>query len=101
MARLMVSLGTLEARALSTAVRKRGLPAGSPPDLAATVISFSSLVQPFDLLASEAALVCLIFDQRLCPDIPIPLDDRWISNESLSRGSLPRKGRSTILGARA
>src|SRR5437867_1127734 len=66
----MVSLGTFPARALSIAVRRRGLPAGSPPDLAATVISLSNLVQPLDFLASVAALVCLILDQRLCPDIP-------------------------------
>src|SRR4029077_17862344 len=65
----MVSLGMLDARALSMAVRRRGLPSGSPPPLAATVISLSSLVHPFDFLASEAALVCLIFDQRLWPDI--------------------------------
>src|SRR4051812_914899 len=66
----MVSLGTFEARALSTAVRRRGLPEGSPPPLAATVISFSSLVQPLDFLASLAALACLILDHRLWPDIP-------------------------------
>src|SRR5262245_6448326 len=69
MARLMVSLGMLLARALSTAVRRRGLPAGSPPPLAATVISLSNLVQPLDFFASEAALVCLSLDHRLWPDI--------------------------------
>src|SRR4051812_25939702 len=69
MARLMVSLGTLPARALSTAVRKRGFPPGSAPPLAATVISLSNLVQPLDFFASEAALVCLILDHRLWPDM--------------------------------
>src|SRR6476659_2919392 len=68
----MVSLGMFPARALSMAVRRRGLPPGSPPFFAATVISLSSLVQPFDFLPSDAALVCLILDHRLCPDIPAP-----------------------------
>ena len=65
MARLMVSLGTLPPRALSTALRSRALPSGSAPPLAAMVTSLRSLVQPFDFFASVAAFVCLILDQRL------------------------------------
>src|SRR5262245_1879933 len=73
MLRLMVSLGMFDARALSMAVRNRGLPSGSPPPRAATVISLRSFVQPLDFLASDAAFACLIFDQRLCPDIRNPV----------------------------
>src|SRR5262245_60128692 len=92
MARLMVSFGMLPARALSTAARRRGFPAGSPPERAETVISLSSLVQPFDFFASEAALVCLILDHRLWPDM----------RDRLSRGPLSRKeGRSILARVRA
>src|SRR5262245_8413137 len=70
MARLMVSIGMLSARALSTAARRRGLPAASPPPMRAlTVISLMNLVHPFDFLASEAAFLCLILVHRLWPDI--------------------------------
>ena len=64
-ARSIVSLGMLESRALSIALRRRGLPLGSPPPRAATVTSLMSFVQPLDFLASEAAFWCLILDQRL------------------------------------
>src|SRR5215218_637403 len=66
----MVSLGTFAARALSMAVRNRAFPSGSEPPLAAVETSLSALVQPLDFLASVSALVCLILDQRLCPDMP-------------------------------
>src|SRR5436309_2694872 len=57
-------------RALSTAARKRGLPLmSSPPMRAETVISLMILVQTFDLLESDASFLCLILDQRLCPDM--------------------------------
>ena len=70
MARSMVSLGMLTERALSTAVRSRGLPLMSPPpSRAETVISLMILVQTFDFLESEASFLCLILDQRLWPDI--------------------------------
>ena len=66
MARSMVSFGMFSARALSTAVRKRGLPLMSPPPKRAeTVSSLMSLVQTFDFLESEASFLCLILLQRL------------------------------------
>src|SRR3954462_10160441 len=66
----MVSLGMLTERALSTAARRRGLPLMSPPPRRAeTVISLMIFVQTFDLFESDASFLCLIFDQRLCPDM--------------------------------
>jgi hypothetical protein len=53
----MLSFGIDAARAASIAVRKRGLPAGSPPPaFAATVISRMSYVNCAPRLASVAAL---------------------------------------------
>src|SRR6185369_10050619 len=61
MARSMLSLGMLEARAVVTAVRRRGLAFTSPPPIrAATVISLIILVKIFPRLASLAAFLCLI-----------------------------------------
>ena len=58
-------------RALSTAVRNRGLPVMSPPpSRAEIVISLMIFVQTFDFFESVASFLCLIFDQRLCPDMP-------------------------------
>src|SRR3954447_1472756 len=66
----MVSVGMFWPRALSTAVRRRGLALTSPPPRRAeTVISLITLVQTLDFLASVASFLCLIFDQRLCPDM--------------------------------
>src|SRR5688572_32919166 len=70
MVRSMGSFGVLWLRALSTAVRMRGLQVASPPPRRAdTVISLISLVQSFDFLADVASFLCLILDQRLWPDI--------------------------------
>src|SRR5262245_64524831 len=70
MARSMVSLGMLCARAASTAVRRRGLAFASPPPRrAATVISLMSLVKTFPRLASLAAFLCLIVLHLEWPDI--------------------------------
>src|SRR5216110_2641280 len=68
--RSMTSLGMFTPRALSTAERKRGLPLMSPPPRRAeTVISLITLVHTLDFFESEASFLCLIFDQRLWPDI--------------------------------
>src|SRR5689334_14075018 len=56
MARSTVSLVMLADRALSIAARRRGLPAGSPPPRAATVISRISLVKSLPRRASSALL---------------------------------------------
>src|SRR6185369_13801175 len=66
----MVSLGMLTERPLSTAARRRGLPLMSPPPMRAeTVSSLMIFVQTFDFFESDASFLCLIFDQRLCPDM--------------------------------
>src|SRR3954468_15169151 len=71
MARSMVSFGMFCPRALSTAVRSRGLlPRSAPPPVRAEiVISRISFVQSFDFLDEVASFLCLILDQRLWPDI--------------------------------
>src|ERR1051325_7319303 len=70
--RSTTSLVMLAARALSTAVRRRGLPLMAPPPVPSeTVISLMIFVHTFDFLESEASFLCLIFDQRLCPDMGV------------------------------
>src|SRR5580693_4410914 len=100
MARSMVSFGMFSARALSTAVRKRGLPLMSPPPKRAeTVSSLMSLVQTFDFLESEASFLCLILLHRLCPDMaPIivtghPPDPKIFARLRSSRRTPPGRGR--------
>jgi hypothetical protein len=61
MARSMLSLGMLAARALSTTSRRRGLAAGSPPPTrAAVAISRMILVKILPRLASSAPFFRLI-----------------------------------------
>ena len=66
---MILSAGILPAFAVSTANRKRGLKAGSPPpSLAATVISLMSLVNTLPRFASVTAFFLLIVAHLLCPD---------------------------------
>ncbi len=68
MALSIVSLGMFWSRALSTASRRRGLAATSPPpSRAATVISLMSRVKILPRFASVAALRCLMFAHLLWP----------------------------------
>src|SRR5437899_4581261 len=70
MARSMLSLGMLWARAAWIALRRRGLPLGSPPPVfAAMVISFDNLLKILPRFASIAPLNRLTFDHLLCPAI--------------------------------
>jgi hypothetical protein len=57
---LMLAAGIETALAAVMAVRRRGLPSGSPPLLAAMVISLIRRVKIFPRLASVAAFLCLI-----------------------------------------
>src|ERR1017187_10595217 len=57
---LMLSAGMETALAARMAVRKRGLPSGSPPLRAAMVISLIMRVKLFPRLASVAAFLCLM-----------------------------------------
>src|SRR5207244_484743 len=67
----MLSLGMLSARAVWIALRKRGLPFGSPPPVfAAILISFDNLLKIWPRFVSIAPLKRLTFDHLLCPDIP-------------------------------
>src|SRR5262245_25094976 len=90
----------LTARALSTAARNRGFPPMSPPPRRAEmVISLMTLVQTLDFLASEASFLCLILDQRLCPDMTcsLPYHRRDFAGEN-SRRPPPRRRLARRLG---
>src|SRR5258708_22602067 len=66
----MLSFGILWVRAAWIALRRRGLPFGSPPPrFAAMVISFDNLLKILPRFASIAPLKRLTFDHLLCPDI--------------------------------
>src|SRR5215471_17775541 len=66
----MLSVGMLFCRAVSTAVRRRGLALMSPPpSFAATVISLISLVNSLPRLASLAAFLCLMVLHLEWPDM--------------------------------
>src|SRR6188768_104642 len=70
MARLMLSAGMLTLLALSTAVRRRGLLATSPPPMRAAIdISRMIFVKILPRLASRAPFLCLIDAHLECPDI--------------------------------
>src|SRR4051794_7333312 len=72
MARLILSDGMLTALAAIMAVRRRGLPSGSPPFRAAIMISLMSRVNALPRFASVAAFLCLMVAHLLCPDMKKP-----------------------------
>src|SRR5215813_1489068 len=69
MARLILSAGIFSALAAATAVRKRGFPSGSPPALAAIVISLIRRVKILPRFASRAPFLCLIVAHFEWPDM--------------------------------
>src|SRR3569623_70997 len=86
--RSITSLVMFTARPLSPAVRRRGLPLMSPPPRRAeTVISLMTFVHSLDFLASDASFLCLIFDQRLCPDMHLFLPRRQHRREARRYGA--------------
>src|ERR1700735_5675110 len=103
MARLMLSLGMFSALAAAMALRRRGLPSGSPPDLAAMVISLISWVNILPRLASSAPFLCLVVAHFEWPDMRTSTSllfgnmgqkagDTWTSGECPQRLSItPRK----------
>src|SRR6187551_3751256 len=85
----MLSLGMLWARAARMALRRRGLPFGSPPPLfAAIVISLENLLKILPRLASIAPLKRLTFDHLLCPAIGVR---SYLNLKTWSRVHLARK----------
>jgi hypothetical protein len=68
----MLSFGTFSFFAARMAVLSLGLPSGSPPDLAASVISLRILVNSFPRLASIAPFFLLIVLHLEWPDIIAP-----------------------------
>src|SRR5437660_12515295 len=95
-ARSTLSLGMLWARAARMALRRRGLPLGSPPPvLAAMVISFDNLLKILPRFASIAPLKRLTFDHLLCPAINarsyISRLQILLTINSKTRNSTPRK----------
>src|SRR5580698_694695 len=66
----MLSCGMFSALAARIALRRRGLPSGSPPPfLAATVISLIRRVNILPRLASSAPFLCLIVAHFEWPDM--------------------------------
>ena len=65
----MFSWGMFSALAARIAVRRRGLPSGSPPPLAAMVISLMMRVNILPRLASSAPFLCLIVAHFEWPDM--------------------------------
>src|SRR6185437_15788429 len=67
----MLSAGMFSALAAAIAVRRRGLPSGSPPPpvLAAMVISLIRRVKILPRLASSAPFLCLIVAHFEWPDM--------------------------------
>src|SRR5436305_7653788 len=72
----MLSDGIFSALAAATAVRRRGFLSGSPPLLAAIVISLIRRVNILPRLASNAPFLCLIVAHLEWPDIVQPLITR-------------------------
>src|SRR3990170_3221750 len=100
MARSMLSEGMFTALAAWVAVRRRGLPAGSPPPTrAATVISRMILVKTRPRWASTFAFLCLMPAHLLCPDMIAPptwllapsdgQGENYHSGANLAKGKLP------------
>src|SRR5262245_38893188 len=89
----MLSAGMLEALALSTAVRRRGLLSGSPPPRrAAIVISRMILVKSLPRVASSAPFLCFMECHLECPDIDLAPGD-WAAVDYHSHGGpVGRKG---------
>src|ERR1700740_817623 len=69
MARLMLSAGMFSAFAAATALRRRGFFSGSPPCLAAIVISLIRRVKILPRFASSAPFLCLIVAHFEWPDM--------------------------------
>src|SRR5512146_1117753 len=69
MARLMLSAGMFSALAAWMAVRRRGFLSGSPPLLAAMLISLMRRVKVLPRLASSAPFLCLMVAHLEWPDI--------------------------------
>src|SRR6188508_1102451 len=92
MARLMLSAGMFTDLALSTAVRSRGLEAGSPPPMRAAIdISRMILVKIFPRLASSAPFLCLIECHLECPDIEVSCAKAYVRSALRKRPSLPQQ----------
>src|ERR1700751_4182880 len=92
MARLILSAGMFSALAAATAVRRRGLPSGSPPERAAMVISLIRRVKILPRLASSGPFLCLIVAHFEWPDIT---NLEALSGEFLRRNA----GKQTCFGA--
>ena len=73
-ARSILSLGILAARALIITVRRRGFELGSPPPIRAAIeISLMNLVKILPRFASARPFACFMVAHLLCPDIQEPL----------------------------
>src|SRR5499427_4859062 len=97
MARLMLSAGMFSALAAAIAVRRRGLVSGSPPLLAAMLISLIRRVKILPRLASSAPFLCLILAHFEWPDIVLPRVERTFMAQDFA----PRRKSQDSLGTDA
>src|SRR5437588_9412369 len=92
-ARSILSLGMLCVRAVWIALRRRGLPFGSPPPaFAAMVISFDNLLKVLPRFASIAPLNRLTFDHLLCPAIRADYVQLLIETANFRTTARPENG---------
>src|SRR5262249_24505037 len=85
MARLMLSAGMFSALAAAMGVRRRGLVSGSPPPLAAMLISLIRRVKILPRLASSAPFLCLMVAHFEWPDIALPRVERTFMAQDFAR----------------
>src|SRR5574341_1111038 len=94
-ARRMLSLGMLTARAAMMAARRRELPAGSPPPVRAAVMSSRViLVKALPRAASAFPFLCLIELHLLWPDMEHPLSQRSSGNDPAGPATPEAGGRN-------
>src|SRR5579863_685479 len=90
MAFLILSPGMFSALAARMAVRRRGLPSGSPPPaLAAMVISLIRRVNVLPRLASSAPFLCLIVAHLEWPDMRTSVDVKMPARNRAAPVSIP------------
>src|SRR6202040_4285165 len=94
MARLMLSAGIFSALAATIAPRNLGLVSGSPPFLAAMLISFIRRVKILPRLASSAPFLCLIVAHFEWPDMEIPSRSLKSDCAALDHADSNGKGRA-------
>src|ERR687884_2112200 len=95
----MLSEGMFSALAAAMAVRRRGFLSGSPPPLAAIVISLIRRVKILPRLASSAPFLCLIVAHLEWPDMQ-NLDQDFQFRMPLTQGTRRMKRKQSVRARR-